>query len=78
MDKQLAWTDAQKNNVALAQSYHVGKWYSKFGRIPPSGLRGDSVMDRLTEVLTDVCFCVSLRTKYPCVSKIRHTRVLCM
>ena len=35
--------DGQKNNVALAHSYHVGKSYSKFGKIPPSGSRGDSV-----------------------------------
>ena len=33
----------------------------------PSGLGGDSVNDRRTDVLTDVYFCVSLRTKYPCV-----------
>ena len=39
-------TDAQKNNAALAHPYHEGKRCSKFGRIPPSGLGGDSVTDR--------------------------------
>ena len=34
--------DTQKNNVALAYPYHEGKLCSKFGRISPSGLRGDS------------------------------------
>ena len=24
------WTDGQKNNVALAQPYHLGKSYNKF------------------------------------------------
>ena len=39
-------TDARKNNVTLAQPYHKGKWCSKFGWIPPSGLGGDRVTDR--------------------------------
>ena len=27
----IAWrTEGQKNNVALAHHYHVGKWYSQF------------------------------------------------
>ena len=37
--------DAQKNNAALAHLYHEGKRCSKFGRIPPSGLGGDSVTE---------------------------------
>ena len=45
--------DAQKNNVALAHSYHVGKWCSEFGRIPPSGLGGDNVTDRQTDGRTE-------------------------
>ena len=42
------WTmkDAQKNNVARAHPYLEGLWCSKFGWIPPSGLGGDSMMDR--------------------------------
>ena len=38
--------DACKNNVALTHPYHEGKWCSKFDWIPPSGLGGDSLMDR--------------------------------
>ena len=34
-----------KNNVALAHPYHEGKSCSKFGRILPSALGGDSMMD---------------------------------
>ena len=41
-----AWMDEQKNNPALAQPKHEGKCCSKFGRILPSGLGGDSVTDR--------------------------------
>ena len=43
--------NAQKNNVALSHPYHEGKWCSKFGKILPSGLGGDSV----TDIWTDVC-----------------------
>ena len=35
-----------------------------------------ALTDGQTDVFMDVYFCVSLCTKYPCVSKIRHTRVL--
>ena len=41
--------DEQKINVALAHPYHEGKWCSKFGCIPPSGLGGDSMTDRWTD-----------------------------
>ena len=42
-----AWTDrCMENNVALAHPYQEAKWCSKFGRIPSSGLGGDSAMDR--------------------------------
>ena len=37
--------DARKSNVTLAHPYHEGKLCSKFGRIPPCGLGGDSVTD---------------------------------
>ena len=42
-----ARTDGRmENNVTLAHCNHEGKWCSKFGLIPPSGLGGDSVADR--------------------------------
>ena len=41
--------DKRKNNVALAHPNHKGKWCSKFGWIPPSGLGGYSMTDRLTD-----------------------------
>ena len=42
-----------KNNVALAPPYHVGKSHTKFGYIPPSGLGGDTIMDRWTDGQTE-------------------------
>ena len=42
-------TDERKINVTLAYSYNEGKWCSKFGWIPPSGLGGDIVKDRWTD-----------------------------
>ena len=39
------WTDAQKNNIVLTHPYCEGKGCSKFGRIPPSDLRGDSMKE---------------------------------
>ena len=60
----------KENNVALAHPYHVGKGYSKFGRIPSSGFGGDSMMDRCKDGRKDawsdelmgcilLCLCVS-------------------
>ena len=42
-------TDARKNNAAVVQPYHKGKWCCKFGWIPPNGLGGDSVTDKGTD-----------------------------
>ena len=39
----------RKNNIALGHPYYEGKSCSKFGEILPSGLGGDSVMDRWTD-----------------------------
>ena len=44
-----ALTDAQRNNAAIAHPYHERKRCWKFGRIPPSGLGGDSVTYRRTD-----------------------------
>ena len=43
------WTDGQKDNVALAHKYHVGRSGSKFGWILSSRLGGDSVMEGQTD-----------------------------
>ena len=58
--------------------------FVKFGENILDGIRvmeqtqmTKALTDRQTDILTDVYFCVSLCTKYPCVSKIRHTRLLC-
>ena len=40
------WTAALKNNIALSHPYHEGKWCSKSGWIPFTGLGGDSLTDR--------------------------------
>ena len=42
------WTDGWTDGLALAHPYHVERLCSKFGKIPPSGLKG-SVMDRWTD-----------------------------
>ena len=41
-------TKRRQNNFALTHTYHEGKGCSKLGRIPPSGLGGDSVTHRRT------------------------------
>ena len=38
-----------EKNVAFAHPCHEGKLCSKFGRIPSSGIGGDSVTDRRTD-----------------------------
>ena len=43
------WTDG----LALAHTYHERKSCSKLSEVLPSGLRGDSVMDRWMDRLTD-------------------------
>ena len=43
----------QKKNVALAQPYHEGKSFSKFGKCLPSGLGGDKGTDGRTDRQTD-------------------------
>ena len=40
------WTNELKRIVTLAHSYHEGKSCSKFGLIPPFGLRRDNMTDR--------------------------------
>jgi hypothetical protein len=42
-----------ENNVALAPNYHMGKLYTEFGEIPPSGLGGDTITDGQTDGRTD-------------------------
>ena len=39
-------TDTRTNNVAVAHPIYEGKYYSKFGLIPPTGLSRNSVKDR--------------------------------
>ena len=43
MDELTDGRTDRKNNVAIAHPYHAGESCSKFGLIPPSGLRGGSM-----------------------------------
>ena len=47
-------TDRRTNNIAFADPYHAGKSCSKFGLIPPGGLRRASVPVGLTDRRTNI------------------------
>ena len=57
--------------------------YARFDDIPSTTLKDIKETKRYgrtdgqTDVFTDVYLCVSFPIKYPCVSFLQHTRVLC-
>ena len=54
--------------IALAHPYQEGRSCSKSGKIPPSGLEGDSLMDRLMDDGCTEKYCCS-HTPLPCKEK---------